>query len=142
MDQALVQRLRDAAPEAFDELPVVFAYLFGSRAAGRPRPDSDIDIALLLDDTVRDDDRLVTVHRCVDAVAAASGVGGLEAVALNDAALRFVGRVLRQRIVIFSRDEPARVAYESLLGRMADDVEVWAAPLDRALLAATAQRRR
>ncbi|MGH8897428.1 MAG: hypothetical protein ACRDZ4_10490 [Egibacteraceae bacterium] len=61
---------------------------------------------------------------------------------LNRMPLRFVGRVLRQRVVLFSRDEPARVAYESLMGRMADDVEVWAAPLDLELLTAIAEGRR
>jgi predicted nucleotidyltransferase len=142
MDGMLVQRLRDAAPDALAALPVVFAYLFGSRAAGRPRPDSDIDVAVLHDGTVAEDETLRTVHRCADSLAAASGVTGLEVVALNGAPLRFVGRILRQRVVIFSRDEPARVAYESLHARMADDVEMWAAPMDRELLAATAQGRR
>jgi hypothetical protein len=69
-------------------------------------------------------------------------MGGIQVTVLNHAPLRFVGRVLRQRIVIYSRDEPARVAYESLLGRMADDVEIWAAPMDRALIAAIAAGRR
>jgi len=63
-------------------------------------------------------------------------------VVLNEQPIRFLGRVLRNRIVAYSRDEPARVAWESLHRRMADDVEVWAAPLDEALLKATAEGRR
>ena len=53
-----------------------------------------------------------------------------------------VGRVLRQRVVLYSRDEPARVQYESLVSRMADEIEIWADALDRARLAAIAGRRR
>lgn len=45
-----VDRLR-AANDAF--VPQVrFAYLFGSRAQGRERPDSDIDVAVVLDDGI------------------------------------------------------------------------------------------
>jgi hypothetical protein len=75
-------------------------------------------------------------------LATRSSVGGIEVTVLNDAPIRFLGRVLRSRIVLYSRDEPARVAFESRVGRMADDVEVWAAPLDRELLAAIAAGRR
>jgi len=49
---------------------------------------------------------------------------------------------LRSRVVLYSRDEPARVEFESRIGRMADDVEVWAAETDRELLTAIAEGRR
>lgn len=142
MDQGLVDQLRVAARPAFASLPVLLAYLYGSRAAGRPRADSDIDVGVLLDPSEAIDapDRLAS--RCSDALAAASGLGQIETTVLNDAPIRFLGRVLRQRVVLFSRDEPARVEYESRIGRMADDVEVWAAVMDRELLAAIAQGRR
>lgn len=80
--------------------------------------------------------------RCADALSVATAIGGIEVVALNGAPLRFIGRVLRQRIVIYSRDEPGRVAWESLHGRMADDIEIWATPMDRELIAAMAKGRR
>jgi hypothetical protein len=75
-------------------------------------------------------------------LAARSRVGGIEVTVLDDAPIRFLGRVLRSRVVLYSRDEPARVEFESRVGRMADDVEVWAAPLDRDLLGAIADGRR
>ncbi|MBI2893781.1 MAG: nucleotidyltransferase domain-containing protein [Deltaproteobacteria bacterium] len=42
MDERILARLRDACASS----PVRFAIVFGSRAAGRPRPDSDLDIGL------------------------------------------------------------------------------------------------
>jgi len=138
----IVRQLRTAAPAAFADLPVMFAYLFGSYAAGRPRPDSDIDVGVLLDGSVPEADRDAVSSRCADALSSATTLARIEATALNDAPLRFLGRVLRQRVVLFSRDEPFRVRYESLTGRMADDVEIWAAPLDTQLLAAIADGRR
>jgi len=135
-------RLRRDAAEALRPYPVQFAYLFGSRAEGRARKDSDVDVAVLLLNGIAEPEAGRIASRCAGALSAAAEMGGIQVTVLNHAPLRFVGRVLRQRIVIYSRDEPARVAYESLLGRMADDVEIWAAPMDRALIAAIAAGRR
>ena len=142
MGAELVDRLRRGTRDAFSPYPVRFAYLFGSHAGGRARADSDVDVAVVLVDGLarRETERIGS--RCADVLSAAAEVGGIQLTVLNDAPVRFVGRVLRQRIVLYSRDEPGRVAYESLLGRMADDVEIWAGPMDRELIAAIAEGRR
>lgn len=142
MADDLAGTMRDAAREAFDPYPVRFAYLFGSHAERRARPGSDVDVALVLTDDVPGGEADRVAFRCADALSAATKIADIEVTVLNGAPLRFVGRVLHQRIVLYSRDEPGRVAYESLMGRMADDVEIWAGPMDRELLAATAQGRR
>lgn len=138
----LVGRLRQAASVALSEYPVRFAYLFGSHAEGHARGDSDVDVAVVLTDGILGPAAERVASRCADALSAAAEIGGIELTVLNDAPLRFTGRVLRQRVVIYSRDEPGRVAYESLLGRMTDDVEIWAAPMDRELITAIAEGRR
>jgi predicted nucleotidyltransferase len=140
VDHEVAERLRCRAPTALAGLPVRFAYLYGSRAAGSPRPDSDIDIGVMCADEVEDCERVAA--GCEDALRAATQLGGIEVTVLNDAPIRFLGRVLRQRVVLFSRDEPGRVEFESRVGRMADDVEVWAAETDRELIAAIADGRR
>lgn len=142
MGTDVVNLLRRGAAEAFEPYPVRFAYLFGSHAQGRAGAGSDVDVAVLLTDGVAPGAAERIGSRCVDALGAATEVGGIELTVLNRAPVRFVGRVLRSRVVLYSRDEPGRVAYESLLGRMADDLEIWAGPLDRELLAATAAGRR
>ena len=136
----LAAALRTAAADVLPDFPVVFAYLYGSRTGDRGRPDSDVDVGIALGQTVDDPDRIAS--RVADALTAHSRVGGLEVTVLDGAPIRFLGRVLRSRVVLYSRDEPARVEFESRVGRMADDVEVWAAPLDRELLAAIAEGRR
>lgn len=50
----LIERLRRAA-EPLPELSA--AILFGSRAVGRARPESDIDVAVLLTDSAVETDR-------------------------------------------------------------------------------------
>lgn len=138
--EELVDALRAAARAELPALPVVFAYLYGSRARGAGRPDSDVDVGIALAPEADDPERVAS--RVADALTAHSRVGGIEVTVLDDAAIRFLGRVLRSRVVLYSRDEPARVEFESRVGRMADDVEVWAAPMDRELLAAIAEGRR
>jgi predicted nucleotidyltransferase len=136
----LVDALRSAAEVELPAMPVVFAYLYGSRAQGGARPDSDVDVGVLLDPGVTAPESLAS--RAADALTTRSRVGGIEVTVLNDAPIRFLGRVLRNRVVLYSRDEPARVEFESRIGRMADDVEVWAAETDRELLTAIAEGRR
>ena len=138
--QDLVDVLRSAAEAELPAMPVVFAYLYGSRAGGNARPDSDVDVGVLLDPDVAASESLAS--RVADALTARSRVGGIEVTVLNDAPIRFLGRVLRSRVVLYSRDEPARVEFESRIGRMADDVEVWAAETDREMLTAIAEGRR
>ena len=136
----MVDALRVAARAELPSLPVIFAYLYGSQIVRRSRPDSDVDIGIAIDPASGDPERVAS--RVADALMAHAGVGGIEVTVLDGAPVRFLGRVLRHRVVLYSRDEPARVEFESRVGRMADDVEVWAAPMDRELLAAIAAGRR
>lgn len=136
----LVEALRAAATVALPSLPVAFAYLYGSRTGDRSRTDSDIDVGIVLDADAAGPETVAS--RVADALTARSGLGGIEVTVLDGAPLRFLGRVLRSRVVVYSRNEPARVEFESRIGRMADDVEVWASKMDRELLAAIAEGRR
>jgi uncharacterized protein len=68
-------------------------------------------------------------------------VGDVEIVVLNEAPLPLAGRILRNRTVLYSRDEPARVRYESLTLRMFFDFEIHARPLAEELLKGIAEGR-
>ncbi len=61
---------------------------------------------------------------------------------LDEVPLRLVERVLREGRLIFSADEPARVAFEATMRTVCEDVAVHADRLDRALISATAEGRR
>ncbi|HXF71171.1 MAG TPA: nucleotidyltransferase domain-containing protein [Actinomycetota bacterium] len=140
MADPVEERLRRAAPAAFEGSGVVFAYLFGSRATGHARPDSDVDVAVYLDPPP--EDPLAAALALAGRLEERSGVGGIEVVVMNAAPLPLLGRILRERIVIFSRDEPARVAFESLTFREFQDFDLHARELDRELLRRHAEGRR
>lgn len=87
---------------------VRFAYLFGSRATGHHRPDSDADIAVMTDRPLT---LLAESLLSVD-LARALDVAAVDLVDLRRAPLRLVGRILGEGLVIHGRDDPGRVEFE------------------------------
>ena len=142
MDTGLYESLRDAATRAFADSPVLFAYLFGSVAAGRNGPHSDVDVAVYLEPSV-DADRFLDLRLSLAGrVAEASGLGNVDLLILNEAPLRVLGRAIQERVVLYSRDEPARVRFESRCLREFFDFEIHARALDRKFLQDVADGRR
>ncbi len=85
-----------------------FAYLFGSRATGRHRPDSDADIAIMPGQPL---DLLAEVG-LADRLAQALQVPEVDLLDLRRAPLVVRGRVLQEGRLLYSADEPGRVAFE------------------------------
>ncbi len=137
-----LDRLRGAASGSFERTPVVFAYLFGSVAQGRAGPASDVDVAVYLEPDAPPERYLHLSLELAGTLSEASGVGGIEVLVLNEAPLPIKGRVVRQRIVLFSRDEPARVAFESRTLREFFDFQIHAVPMDDRMLREIAEGRR
>jgi len=93
---------------ALSDAGVIVAYLFGSRAGGSPRPTSDVDIAVLFDRPTG----LLERERLASRLAGTLGIADVDLVVLDDASLEIRGRVVQEGRVIFSADEPRRVAFE------------------------------
>jgi predicted nucleotidyltransferase len=145
VDVAALQRaaLQRAAREVFADTPVRFAYLFGSQASGRPRPDSDVDVAVWLDPDTPPGERWELSLRLPELLERASDVGPIEAIViLNDAPLVLAGRVLRNCAVIYGIEEPARVRYETRTRSEALDFDLVLERLNEELLRATAEGKR
>lgn len=88
---------------------VVAAWLFGSRARGDHRPDSDVDVAVLLDapPTGFDD----YPWELEPAVSEATGLTA-QIVVVNRAPADLVRRVLRDGVLVLDRDPPRRVRFQ------------------------------
>jgi predicted nucleotidyltransferase len=137
-DQA-VEKLELACPVAFSGEPVIAAYLHGSVALGRPGPFSDVDVAALLTEPVRDP--LGAAVGLGGKLREASGIPNLDLRVLNGTTLRFQGEVLRDGRLVYSTDEPARVAYHVYVLKRYLDSEIHGRELRAAFLERTAQRR-
>jgi predicted nucleotidyltransferase len=101
---------------------VVAAYVFGSVAQGRARPQSDVDIAVLLaadlDEETRFDRRLRLgweVERLIGRPT--------DLVVLNDAPPLLQHQVLKHGRLIFERDRAARVEFEVRAGQIYADLK-------------------
>jgi uncharacterized protein len=135
-------RLRRAAGRAFASQPVRYAYLFGSHATGTARPDSDVDVAVALDPDAPAERRVELSLALARELAAASGLGGVEVVVLDQAPLPLKGRVVHEGVAIYSVDEPARVEFESRTFREYGDYEISFRGLHQELLRHIAAGRR
>lgn len=86
---------------------VVVAYLFGSLARGTAGALSDVDVAVLLVDGASPDRQL----ELIDLVASVLGSERSDVLLLNKAPVAVAYRVLRDGVVLCSRDEPARIRH-------------------------------
>lgn len=139
MDSSAAHLLRTAARPVFDASPVSFAYLFGSAATGRTHARSDVDVAVHLPEARIADSLEVSLDlagRLVEATRLP-----VEVLVLNGTPLPLRGRVVRDRIVVYSRNEEARVAFESRTLDDFLDFDIHARRLDRALLERMAPRK-
>ena len=99
---------RSAVDRVLAAAGVQFAYLFGSRATGQHRPTSDADIAIKPGQPL---DLLAEVG-LAGRLAQALQVPAVDLVDLRRAPLWLRGRVLEEGRLLYSADEPGRVAFE------------------------------
>jgi uncharacterized protein len=104
----LEQRLRQALVGV--RVDVVAAYLFGSRARGTARDDSDVDLAVL----VRGEPAATLDGLGMDLLADLERDLGcrVDLVVLNRAPWDLVHRVLRDGRLVLERDRSARIRFE------------------------------
>ena len=96
---------------------ILFAYLFGSRAGGRPRPNSDWDIAVFLRDGMT---RRQRFHIRLRLSAELEELGKVDVVILNDAPPLLAHRVLTGRRILV-RDEVALTRFTVKTLALAED---------------------
>lgn len=88
------------------------AYVFGSVASGRARPDSDLDIAVLVADTIRPSRMLQYRLQLMADFGAALHRRDVEVVILNEAPALLAHRVLSRGTLVFERSPAARVRFQ------------------------------
>ncbi len=106
--EAAEDRLRRALSELSS---VRLAFLFGSRAQGHSREESDFDVAVLVDESIADMDRGQVIRHLAARLGREVSSALLDIVLLNDAPALLRHRVLRDGILLFQRSAEERVRF-------------------------------
>ncbi|MHB8586715.1 MAG: type VII toxin-antitoxin system MntA family adenylyltransferase antitoxin [Thermoplasmatota archaeon] len=117
---------------ALSQMPITRAYLFGSCAGGNHGPLSDVDVAVLPDDSAVN--RLALVGQIHEIAPAAYGVPRADVVLLDEAPPAIAFHAIDGR-VLFGRDPDRRAAFESRIMRLYQDrdafEEAWMRSFER-----------
>ena len=108
LDHSLEQALRNVVQSAPAE--VIAVYVYGSRARGTERSDSDLDLGALL--VKPQPAALRGVARDLEAAVEAAVRVPTQVVVLNQAPADLIHRVLRDGVLLLDRDRPARIRFE------------------------------
>ena len=101
VDRQLLARLAGALSPREE---ILEAYLFGSRARGQARRDSDVDVAVYVDETRARDGVWGYQAELTTDLMVALGTNDVDVVVLNRASIVLYHRVLRDGVRVFSRD--------------------------------------
>ena len=121
LPENILQRLPKASDYLGSHPKVLFAYLFGGLAMGKPQPLSDVDIAVYLADSLfLADVKLDILGALIDIFE----TDEIDLVVLNTADLPLKMNVLKRKKVIVDRDPFARHIFESLTMRKFFDFSI------------------
>lgn len=95
-----------------DRPEIVAAYVFGSVASGRTRPDSDIDIGVLVDPKAVPRDRLKYRLRLIRDLGGALERFDVDVVIMNDAPPALAQNIIARGKLVFERSRAARIAFQ------------------------------
>jgi uncharacterized protein len=109
---SLVAELREQLPVILEDEPVRLAYLHGSHITGQTTPLSDVDVALVVGDAIDPLARLKLILRVQLALADRCGIENADVQVIDGAPLVFRGRVVSEGVLVYSRDEKERIAFE------------------------------
>lgn len=109
--RARIKEVPKSSPE------VLFGLLYGSRAAGRPRSDSDWDVAIYIDNGLTARERFDLRRECI---ASLSGIEAIDVEVLNDAPPLLAHRALQGELLLM-RDKSAYVRFFVRAMREAED---------------------
>lgn len=107
----IINRLKAGLPAILENRPVLLAYVYGSVARGGFTPISDVDIALVLKEPLPPREQLLLELDIGADIADHCGIMDADVRSINDAPLVVRGTVACEGILLYSRDEEARIEF-------------------------------
>ena len=112
MIENVIQKLQIGSADIFASYPVLFGYVYGSYATGTAHPFSDLDIGVYIEPEAVE--RTLEIELDL-ALALDKHLGHrieTDVRCLNALPLNFVGQILSESILFYSRDENLRIDFE------------------------------
>src|SRR5262245_36660975 len=104
---------KGAMSKVFARRPeILAAYIFGSVASGRARPDSDIDIGILVDSRMMRRNPLKYRLQLIADLGSALKRSDVDVIVMNEAPPALAQNIITKGKLIFERSRSARVAYQ------------------------------
>jgi predicted nucleotidyltransferase len=128
--------LRQPLQELFQQRPVQLAYLFGSQGTGHTHTESDVDVAVLLEESLTNDERYAERLTLIGALEYLLGTDTVDLVILNDASPLLAYEALRHGVLLYCVSEQTRIEFQMRTLRTYEDT----APLRAVLADAMAAR--
>lgn len=104
--------IRPQLEHLFRHRPVQLAYLFGSQATGHTHVDSDVDIAVLLNDGLTGDERFAERLSLIGTLSQVFHTDNVDVVLLNEASPLLAYEALRSGVLLYCVEENVRVAFQ------------------------------
>ena len=121
LPENVLQLLPDAVDYLESHPQILFAYLFGGLARGKPQPLSDVDIAIYLRTGGKVAEKKLEI---LGNLAAILQTDEIDLVVLNSAALVLVMNIVKVRKIIVDKDPFSRHIFESLSMRKYFDFSI------------------
>jgi len=110
---SMFQTVKEAVSGVLTKRPEVMAgYIFGSVASGRARPNSDIDIAVLVDSSIQFRNLLKYRLGIMADLGSALGRNDVDVVVMNQAPPALAQNIIAKGKLVFERSRSARVAFQ------------------------------
>ena len=119
----------------FQQHPVRLAYLFGSQAARRTHPSSDVDVAVLLDESLTSDERFAERLRLLGDLSRIFGTDNVDLVVLNEAPPLLAYETLRHGVLLYCADAQTRIEFQVRTRRAYEDTMPLRRVLSEAMVA-------
>jgi predicted nucleotidyltransferase len=133
--EVIIDRLKAGLAPALTRFPVEMVYLHGSMARGHPLPDSDVDLAIVLQEPLPPPYEQLKLELDVQAaIEDACGLTNVDVRAINTAPITVQGNVLQEGLRLYARDLTQCATFESLVRRMYFDYRPRAEAMQAAML--------
>lgn len=111
----IINEMHRVSEGIFSRYPVLFAYVYGSFANDTVHPFSDLDIGIYLHPESLKQSLETELDLALEIDKALDHVVETDVRAINNLPLVFTGQILTEGILVYSRDESARVDFEVLV---------------------------